>query len=55
MSEDERLAYIRQVVDSAPSLSAEDATRLRALIPLGARRTAEASPRRATPPRSRAA
>ncbi|MEU9208476.1 hypothetical protein AB0D27_11115 [Streptomyces sp. NPDC048415] len=34
MTDTERAAYIRSVVDSAPCPSAEDADRVRALLPL---------------------
>ncbi|MGW4030785.1 hypothetical protein ACWEFL_15940 [Streptomyces sp. NPDC004838] len=44
----EREAYIRRIVDAAPALSAEDAQRVRALIPLQSRLAAE---RAATPQR----
>lgn len=41
MTGEERQAYIRRVVDAAPSLSSEDADRIRALLPMGSRRSAE--------------
>lgn len=37
MTEAEREAYIRRIVDAAPALSAEDADRVRRLIPLQSR------------------
>lgn len=37
----EQRAHIRRLVDAAPPLTAEDAARLRALVPLGSRRAAE--------------
>lgn len=42
MTAEERRAYIRQKVDAAPALTSEDAALLRALLPLGARRAAQA-------------
>ncbi|MBZ6175557.1 hypothetical protein KVH24_23310 [Streptomyces olivaceus] len=53
MTREERRAYIRRVVDDAPALSSEDADHLRALLPLGARRTAR--PTTAAPLRRRPA
>lgn len=44
MTREERRAYVRRVVDAAPSLTPEDADLLRALIPMGARRTALPAP-----------
>lgn len=41
MTPEEREAYIRSIVDSAPPLSPEVADRLRALLPLGTRAAAE--------------
>lgn len=43
MTSEERRAYIRRIVDAAPPLTLEDAGRLRALIPLQSRLTAERS------------
>ncbi|WP_225080489.1 MULTISPECIES: hypothetical protein [unclassified Streptomyces] len=37
MTREERQRRIRELVDAAPPLSPEDADRLRALLPLGAR------------------
>ncbi|MFF5958437.1 MULTISPECIES: hypothetical protein [Streptomyces] len=44
MTREERRAYIRQLVDDAPPLSPEDADLLRALVPMGARRSAQRTP-----------
>ncbi|KPC86286.1 hypothetical protein ADL35_12450 [Streptomyces sp. NRRL WC-3753] len=52
MTREERRAYIRRVVDDAAPLDSEDADRLRALIPMGARTEAElaaAAPRKRRP------
>lgn len=57
MTEDERQAYIRRVVDGAPLLSAEDASRVRSLIPLRSRVAVErvVAPRRRKAARTAAA
>ena len=44
MTREERRAYIRQLVDAAPPLTPEDADLLRALIPMGVRRSAKRPP-----------
>ncbi|MDX5569032.1 hypothetical protein PYK79_45130 [Streptomyces sp. ID05-04B] len=49
MSDDARQAYIRRIVDAAPPLSAEDAHRVRALVPLKSRLAAERSVSRPRP------
>lgn len=53
MSEMERQAYIRQIVDAAPPLSAEDAHRVRNLVPLASRVAAESAAARRAPRPSR--
>jgi hypothetical protein len=56
MNADERQAYIRRIVDAAPALSAEDAHRVRALVPLQSRLAAEAAvPQRRPQPRRKTA
>ncbi|MFJ2303803.1 MULTISPECIES: hypothetical protein [unclassified Streptomyces] len=39
MTREERRRLIRELVDAAPALSPEDADRMRALLPVGARAT----------------
>ncbi|WP_411090831.1 hypothetical protein [Streptomyces sp. 049-1] len=58
MTREERRAYIRRVVDDAAPLDADDADRLRALVPMGARLDAEqaaAAPRKRRAPHTTAA
>ncbi|MGW4106660.1 hypothetical protein [Streptomyces sp. NPDC004976] len=46
MTRDERLAYIRRLVDAAPALSPADADTLRHLVPLQSRLATKRSPGR---------
>lgn len=52
MTREERLAHIRDVVDSAPLPPPEDIDRLRALLQLHARTSTAAAPERKRPVRA---
>ncbi|MDX2552572.1 hypothetical protein ACKI1J_42895 [Streptomyces scabiei] len=49
MTREERRAYIRRIVDAAPTLTAEDADFVRGLMPLQGR-TARRQAQRSVPP-----
>lgn len=53
MTDEQRQAYISRIVNAAPPLTAEDAHRVRALVPLHSRLAAEAAAPLRRPPSRR--